>query len=145
MQELYEQLIAYYRSYADAIPPTSRATMPSLLLETTSAALCFTSAVQLPISAAKRYSPSSAAAQPTEAAEWMISRGTMVPNRPFTSLRQDCGLRTRAMMPSGEWLKLDNVPAERWSPTDKLIWENAAQVLAERADQIEGGKSGETP
>lgn len=148
MRELYEQLIAYYRSYADAIPsykPSDNAF--AVVGNNISGALLHICSSITNLSAAKRYSPSSAAAQPTEAARvddpaeapWFLTAPSPVCARLRSQNKSDDAKL-------GEWLKLDNVPAEQWSPTDKLIWENAAQVLAERADQIEEiGKSGGNP
>lgn len=148
MRELYEQLSAYNRAYADAIP-TYQPGDDKLALtgNNFAASLNYICEAITNLSASDRAglvpapSPPSAVppvGDPANPQRFLITSSPACP--PLRSLGD------RVNIAIADWLKLPRVDFTNWSPADKLVWESAAQTLTLDADETEQlGRSSGNP
>ena len=149
MRELYEQIIAYDRAYADAVPNYAPADdMLALVRNALSAAQFYICQAITNFAAANRGPSVSAAAPPTAFAP---VGDPSSPQRFLTAPSDVCPklneLLDRQELELAQWEKTDpNVPASQRSATDNILYDTAAKVFGRGADELEQfARSGGNP
>ena len=140
IREVYEQIIAYDRAYADAIPHYTPADDNLAVVRNALSAAQFYVCQAIANYAAVNRGPSVPAAEPPTALAPVGDPSN--PQRFLTAQSDACPklneLLDRQELELAQWEKTDpNVPASQRSATDSMLWDSAAKVFGRGADELE--------
>lgn len=139
MRELYEQSIAYWRAYADAIPTYSQEDdhLARVATATSNAITCICSAITYGSAAARALLVSPALAPLNVAPPSEPGNPVRYVNEPLSVCGSWIAAANKFDADTAEWLETDpNIPASQWSADQQTIYERMPSIMGSSAGEI---------